>query len=201
VSDVDAAVAAIHAGDVVVIPTDTVYGLAAAADREDAVETLYRLKGRDRSQPTAIVTASVELLLERIPELHGRPAAIAQALLPGPYTLVLPNPERRFAWLCGDQPEAIGVRVPDVGGPGGEVLQRTGALAATSANAPGGRDPRRLEDVPSDLREAAAAVVDGGELPGSPSTVIDFTAAEPRVLREGAAPAGPALERAAAAPR
>jgi L-threonylcarbamoyladenylate synthase len=201
VNDVDAAVAAIERGDVVVIPTDTVYGLAAAAQREDAVESLYRLKGRNRSQPTAIVAPSVDVLLDSIPELQGQAAAIAHALLPGPYTLVLPNPERRFSWLCGDRPEAIGVRVPAVRGPGREVLDRTGALAATSANAPGGRDPRRLEDVPEDLRQAAAALVDGGELHGSPSTVIDFTAAEPRVLREGAAPAGPALERAAAALR
>jgi L-threonylcarbamoyladenylate synthase len=201
VSDVDEAVAAIRAGDVVVIPTDTVYGLAATAHDAEAVRRLYEVKGRGAVQPTAVVAASMEVLLGEIPELRGRSETIARALLPGPYTLVLPNPGHRLAWLCGDRPDAIGVRVPGVAGPGLEVLERAGAVAATSANAPGGPDPRRLEDVPRALRGRAAAEVDGGELPGSPSTVIDFTGAEPRVLREGAAPSGPALRRVAAARR
>src|SRR3990172_8854511 len=77
----------------------------------------------------------------------GRRGTIARALLPGPYALVLPNPAKRFAWLCGETPEAIGVRVPQLGGPGRDVLDRVGALAATSANLAGGPEPRPPQDV------------------------------------------------------
>jgi tRNA A37 threonylcarbamoyladenosine synthetase subunit TsaC/SUA5/YrdC len=79
------------------------------------------------------------------------------------------------------------------------VLEQVGAVAATSANRHRGLDPRRLEDVPSEISNACGAVVDGGELPGQPSTVIDLTGPEPRVVREGAGPAAEALERLAAA--
>ena len=106
---------------------------------------------------------------------------------------MLPNPGRRFRWLTGASPETIGVRIPELEGPGREVLARVGALVATSANLHGEPEPARLADVPEVLRAAAGAVVDGGELPGIPSTVIDFTGSEPRVLREGAAPAGEAI--------
>jgi L-threonylcarbamoyladenylate synthase len=191
---VEAAAAALRAGDVVVIPTDTVYGLA-AAPREEPVRRLYRLKGRGENVPTAIVAATVADLLEWLPELRGRSETIVRELLPGPYTLVLPNPARRFPWLCGPNPEAIGVRVPDLDGPSRRLLHDVGAVAATSANAPGGRDPRRLEDVPEPLRRAAAALVDAGELPGIASTVIDLSGAAPRVLREGAAPGAEAVAR------
>ena len=90
------------------------------------------------------------------------------------------------------------MRVPELDGPGREVLDRVGALAATSANLAGGPEPRRLQDVPEAIR-AACVLVDGGELPGTPSTVLDFTGAEPRVVRDGAAPAAEALARVAAA--
>jgi L-threonylcarbamoyladenylate synthase len=192
---IEAAVEAIRAGKPVVIPTDTVYGLAAEPDHPEPVETLARLKGRDAQQPIALVAASVELLFRCVPELRGRPGAIVRALLPGPYTLVLPNPARRFHWLTGGRPDTIGVRVPQLSGPGGEVLARAGAVAATSANVHGGPEPRRLEDVPEEIRTACAALVDGGELPGVASTVIDFTGDEPVVLREGAVSAVEALER------
>ena len=122
-----------------------------------------------------------------------------RALLPGSYTLVLPNPARRFRWLTGGRPDAIGVRVPELAGDAAAVLARVGAVAATSANLRGGPEPRRLEDVPRELREAAVAEIDGGELPGTPSTVIDFTGPEPRVLREGAGSVEEALGRASAA--
>ncbi len=195
---VEAAVEAIRAGGLAVLPTDTVYGLAATPDREAPVLALYRLKGRTAGQPTALVASGLDVLFECVPELRGRSETIARALLPGPYTLVLPNPAGRFAWLCGETPEAIGVRVPELGGPGREVLDRVGALAATSANLAGGPEPRRLADVPEAIR-AACVLVDGGELPGTPSTVLDFTGAEPRIVRDGAAPAAEALARVAAA--
>jgi L-threonylcarbamoyladenylate synthase len=201
VTDVETAIEAIRAGAVVVIPTDTVYGLAATAYQEEAARRLYRLKDRVGTQPMALVAASLDLLLDSIPELRGQAATIARALLPGPYTLVLPNPARRFDWLCGTRPESIGVRVPELSGPGRRVLDAVGAVAATSANAPGGPDPRRVGDVPRELRAAAGAVVDGGKLPGTPSTVIDFTSSEPRVLREGARPGADAIAVATAALR
>ena len=99
------------------------------------------------------------------------------------------------------RPDGLGVRVPDLTGPGREVLRALGVLVATSANLPGGRDPRRVEDVPAGLREAAAAVVDGGELPGIPSTVVDLTGPQPVVLREGAIAEGVLLARLGLGPR
>jgi L-threonylcarbamoyladenylate synthase len=191
---VEAAVAAIRAGKPAVLPTDTVYGLCASPYREGPVRRLYRLKGRPEEQPTALLVADFELMLECLPELRGRSATIARALLPGPYTLVFPNPGRRYRWLTGSRPDAIGVRVPTLSGPGRAVLDQVGAVAATSANLPGGPDPVSADDVPAELR-GGAVVVDGGKLPGVPSTVIDVTSSEPRVIREGAGAAEEALER------
>jgi L-threonylcarbamoyladenylate synthase len=185
---IDEAVEALGAGRLVILPTDTVYGLCTTASSAEAVERLYRLKGRPATQPTAILAGSVEALLEQVPEL---PKGIARSFLPGPYTLVLPNPARRFPWLNGTRPETIGVRVPKVAGDAAAVLARAGPVVATSANLAGGPEPRRLEDVPRNLRDAAAAEIDGGELPGVASTVIDFTGEEPKVLREGAGPFEP----------
>jgi L-threonylcarbamoyladenylate synthase len=182
-------VEAIRAGRSVILPTDTVYGLAADAFREEAVRALYRLKGRGENQPTALLAASADVVYEAVPELEG------QALLRGGYTLILPNPAQRLLWLTGDRPNTIGVRIPELTGEVREVLDQVGAMAATSANLPGEPDPRRLEDVPEELRLGCAAVLDGGELPGTPSTVIDLTGSEPLVLREGAVPASEALRR------
>jgi L-threonylcarbamoyladenylate synthase len=183
------AVAALRAGRLVVLPTDTVYGLCAEPTAEAATQ-VARVKGRGERQPTALLAGSVEVLLGLVPEL---PEPILRALLPGAYTLVLPNPAHRFAWLAGENPGALGVRVPQLPQPAAAVLQQVGAVLATSANLHGGRDPRRLEDVPEEIRAACGAVVDGGELGGTPSTVLDLTGDEPRVLREGAVPAAKAL--------
>jgi tRNA A37 threonylcarbamoyladenosine synthetase subunit TsaC/SUA5/YrdC len=87
------------------------------------------------------------------------------------------------------------VRVPVLPGAAAAIVAQVGAVAATSANHHHGADPRRLEDVPAELRDVCAAVVDGGELPGIASTVVDLTGPEPRVLREGAVPAAEALRR------
>jgi L-threonylcarbamoyladenylate synthase len=192
---IEEAVAAIRAGKPVVLPTDTVYGLCADPYRAEPAREVYRLKGRPETQPSALLTHDVELLFECVPELRGRAGPLVRALLPGPYTLILPNPAKRYRWLTGDNPDAIGVRVPELEGPAAQVLDRVGAVVATSANLPGGADPRRLEDVPEEIRAACAVLVDGGELPGTPSTVLDLTGEEPRVVREGAVPAQEALER------
>ena len=182
---IDEVVAAIRSGRPAIVPTDTVYGLVASPYREEPVRRLYRLKGREESQPTAILAADLEMLFECVPELRGRSGRIAAQLLPGPYTLILANPAKRYRWLNGTTPDKIGVRVPALSGDAKTVLDRVGAVAATSANLPGQPEPRTLADVPEDLR-AQAPALDGGELPGVPSTVIDFTGPEPVVLREGA---------------
>jgi tRNA threonylcarbamoyl adenosine modification protein (Sua5/YciO/YrdC/YwlC family) len=192
VHELEDAVAAIRAGGLAIVPTDTVYGLAASPVTEEPVRRLYRAKGRAGLQPTALVVTSLDALRDAVPELSERDAGIAAALLPGPYTLVLSNPARRFPWLNGATPETIGVRVPAVDGVAKALLDRVELLAATSANLPGGPDPRRLEDVPEEIR-AAAVALDGGALPGTASTVLDLTGPEPRVLREGAVPAAEAL--------
>ncbi len=95
----DEVVAAVKAGKTVILPTDTVYGLCADAYREGPVRRLYTLKQRPETMPTAMLAADLEAILDAIPELRGRAAVMARALLPGPYTLVLPNPGRRFRWL------------------------------------------------------------------------------------------------------
>jgi L-threonylcarbamoyladenylate synthase len=196
---IDDAVAAIAAGNPVLLPTDTVYGLCVSPYREDYASRLYRLKGRDVLKPTALVAADLPMLFECVPELRGRSGRIASTLLPGPYTLVFPNPGRRFRWLTGARPDTIGVRVPWLPGAAQTVLERAGAVAATSANLAGGPEPRRLEDVPAEIRAGCAAELDGGELPGTPSTVIDCTGVEPRVLREGAVRVADALAAIATA--
>lgn len=194
-STLEDAVAAVERGELVVIPTDTVYGLACTPSREEAVRRLSELKRRSSEQPIALVAASVDRLLELVPELQGRSAAVARALLPGPFTLVLPNPARRFSWLVGRRPDTIGVRVPTLRGSAAAFFARVGFVAATSANLHGGPDPRRLADVPDEIRAGIAAILDGGELPGTPSTVVDLASGEPSVLREGAVPAAVTLAR------
>jgi L-threonylcarbamoyladenylate synthase len=185
----------------VILPTDTVYGLCADPYREESALRVARLKGRELSQPLALLAADLDMVFECVPELRGRSGTIARALLPGPYTLVLPNPARRFRWLTGARPDTIGVRVPELSGEAKTVVERVGALLATSANRHGEPDPRRLEDVPPEIRAAVAAEVDGGELPGTASTVLDLTGDEPRVLREGAVSAADALAAVDAALR
>lgn len=183
------AVAALRAGLPVVLPTDTVYGLCGDPEQPVVAREIARLKGRDEAQPLALIAASAECLLERLPELDAR------MLLPGAYTLIVPNPERRYPWLTGERPETIGVRIPELPPATAELLSQVGVVVATSANAHGGSDPRSLDDVPEEIRRACGALVDAGELPGTPSTVLDLTGLEPKVLREGAIPAAEALAR------
>ena len=193
--DVEQVIEAIKAGQPVLLPTDTVYGLATSAYREDHATRVYRLKGRDATRPSALMAASVEGLFECVPELRGRSGLIARTLLPGPYTLILPNPALRFRWLTGTRTDAIGVRVPELPEPARRVVEAAGCVMATSANDPGGPDPATLDAVPRRIREGVAAELDLGRLPGTPSTVIDFTGDEPYVIRDGVVPAADAIAR------
>ena len=190
-STVDQVVAALAAGELVVVPTDTVYGLACRPDREDAVRALSTLKRRSPKQPIALVGSGIDPLVELIPELADA------TLLVGAFTLVVPNPARRLSWLTGARPDTIGVRIPSVDGLAAELLARVGVVAATSANLHGGADPKRIGEIPREIVDGVAAVLDAGELPGTASTVLDLTGPEPLVLREGAVPASEALRRVA----
>lgn len=183
---IDRAVSAIRSGKVVIMPTDTVYGLACSPYTPDPVERLSKLKQRPPDQPISLVANDIDMLFECVPELRGRSGTIITALLPGPYTLVLPNPAKRYRWLTGLRPDTIGVRVPELEGYGKQVLERVGAVAATSANLHGAPEPTTVSDIPQELIDGIAELVDAGALPGPASTVIDFTGSEPQVLREGA---------------
>jgi L-threonylcarbamoyladenylate synthase len=185
---VEEAVEAIGEGRPVVLPTDTVYGLCTTPL---APESLSRLKGRGPDQPIALLASEIDILLELVPEL---PEPVVRALLPGRLTLIFPNPEGRFPLLSSL--DTIGVRVPELRGAARRIVTRAGAVAATSANLHGGPDPRRLDEVPQAIREQSV-LVDGGELPGTPSTVVDLTGDDPKVLREGAVPAADVLARLA----
>lgn len=184
---------ALRADRPVLLPADGVYGLCALARSEQAVRALYELKGRASDQPTQVIAASVEILVEAVPEL---PRALLEALLPGAYTLVLSNPARRFPWVNGERPETIGVRVADVPEGTQRVLDAVGLVAATSANEPGEPPAAALGAVPERIRAGCGAELDVGELPGTPSTVVDYTGVEPRILREGAGPVEQALAAA-----
>ncbi len=148
----------IRSGGVVLFPADTVYGLAVDPGNEEAIERMYRLKGRPREKRSALMYFSVE----DVPDLP----APARRLLPGPVTVILAD--------------GRGLRVPD--GPRLATLP----VLQTSANPSGGPDPRRLEDVDPAIRAGVDLEIDGGELPGTASTVVDLSGEEARIVREGA---------------
>ncbi len=157
-------------GGVAVFPADTVYGLACDPESSFAVQRLYLLKRRSLEKPSAVMFFDLERALAALPELGARTREALGRLLPGPVGVLLANPAGRFPLACGADVGTLGLRVPlledfaDVPVP---VLQ-------SSANRAGGADPCRLEDVPELLRAGADLVIDGGELPGAPSTVVDL---------------------------
>ena len=180
-------------GGVALFPTDTVYGLATEPQSMEGVRRLYRLKGRAAERPAAVMFFALELALAALPELGPRTRGALERMLPGPVTLLLPNPARRYPLACGPEPERLGLRVP-------ALPSRLAALGAarwpvlqSSANRSGGADARRLEDVDESIRRGVDLELDGGELPGTPSTVVDLTRYEDAgvfdVVREGAVPA------------
>jgi L-threonylcarbamoyladenylate synthase len=175
-----------RAGELAILPTDTVYGVACAAGLETAVARLYALKLRPSSQATAIMLGSVEqLVTDAVPETREPIASLLRRVLPGPVTLVIPNPGRRFAHVCGDDPDRIGVRVPDLLDDVAALADAVGGLVMTSANLRGQPAPATFAAVPPELLAAASIAIDGGQLPGASSSVIDVTGPQPVVLRDG----------------
>ena len=179
----------IAAGGVVVFPSDGVYGLACDPLDAAAIARIHALKGRDDGKPSAVMYFSPLAFRELVAGLGPRTAAAASALLPGPVTLVVANPEHRYPLACREDLERLGVRL--IAGP------LAGAMCPvfqTSANLSGEPAPRLLAGVPASIRAGAELVIDGGDLPGLPSTVVDIAAidedGEWRILREGAVSAG-----------
>jgi len=180
----------IAVGGIAVFPADTVYGLACEPDSKEAVQRLYMLKRRRPDKPAAVMFFALDLALAALPELGPRTAGALHALLPGAVTLLLPNPARRYPLACGPQPEVLGLRVPAWPPALAALADVRWPVLQSSANVADGPDARRLEDVPEYMRTHTDLVLDGGELPGTPSTVVDLRAYEARgewsVAREGA---------------
>jgi L-threonylcarbamoyladenylate synthase len=170
VNDGEAFERCIGAGGLALFPADTVYGLACDPEDRFAVERLYLLKRRSLDKPSAVMFFDVEAAFAAVPELGERTRLAMSRLMPGPVSVLVPNPAGRFALACGGDLATLGIRVP--------VLPRFAGVRRpvlqSSANRAGGADPRRLEDVPTLLRAAVDLVIDGGELPGTPSTVVDL---------------------------
>jgi L-threonylcarbamoyladenylate synthase len=175
----------IRGGEVVVFPSDTVYGLACDPEDEAAVERLYALKGRAPEKAAAVMFFSLDAALDALPEIGERTRAALSALTPGGVTLLVPNPSRRFPLACGADPDTLGVRVVDVPVLCGVQL----AVLQSSANPSGGADARTLAAVAPAMRAGAGLAIDGGELPGVPSTVVDLRSYEVdgrwRIVRQG----------------
>ena len=180
----------IAVGGVAVFPADTVYGLACEPDTKEAVQRLYMLKRRRPDKPAAVMFFALDLALAALPELGPRTARALPALLPGPVTLLLANPAGRFPLACANDPHTLGLRVPAWPPALAALADVRWPVLQSSANAAGGPDARRLEEVPEYMREHTDLVLDGGELPGTPSTVVDLRSYEAdatwSVGREGA---------------
>ncbi len=190
--DVETFERCISVGGVAIFPADTVYGLATEPDSREGVDRLYRLKGRALDKPAAVMFFQVGAALAALPELGPRTRAVIETLLPGPVTLLVPNPAHRFPLACGIEPDKLGIRVPRLEGALEPLASVGWPVLQSSANRSGGADARRVEEVDPELLEGVDLVLDAGELPGTPSTVLDFSAWELggtfELVREGALP-------------
>ncbi|HET8955855.1 MAG TPA: Sua5/YciO/YrdC/YwlC family protein [Solirubrobacterales bacterium] len=175
----------VSGGGVAVFPSDGLYGLACDPLDAGAIARVHRLKGRDDGKPSAVMYFSPLAIRELVAGLGPRTKAAVSALMPGPVTLVVANPLRRYPLACRQDPEQLGIRL--IGGP---LAGTMCPVFQTSANLSGEPAPSRFDDVPASIREGADLAIDGGELPGLPSTVVDITAIEDdgdwRILRDGA---------------
>lgn len=190
---------ALGAGELIALPTDTVYGIAALASDQSAVGRLYAVKGRDPAQPTAVVFATSASLGDAFPGLGTRALWAITALLPGPWTLVVRNPQGRLPWLTGGVPGPIGIRIPT------DAVDLP-PVAATSANPAGRPTASSISEIDPQLSGQLACAIDRGPLAtGSESTVLDLVdwetgTGEVRVRRDPAGRAGQALALLAEAP-
>ena len=181
-------------GGVALFPADGLYGLACDPTRADAIERIHRIKGRDDGKPSAVMYFSPLAMRELVAGVGPRTRDALGALLPGPVTLVIANPEHRYPLACREDPGRLGVRLIE-----GPLAGTACAIFQSSANRSSEPAPARYEDVDPRIVAAVDVAIDGGALAGAPSTVVDVTAiesgGEPLVLREGALPAAVALER------
>ena len=181
---IDAATAAIAAGDLVVLPTDTVYGLAADAFSADAVQRLVGAKGRGRDMPPPVLIGAPATLEALAAEVPPWLRAMTAELWPGPLTVIcreLPS----LNWDLGETRQTVAVRVPnhDVAL---AVLKATGPLAVSSANLTGEPAATTIDEAERMLGDAVAVYLDAGTSPGGvASTIVDVTASTPRILRDG----------------
>lgn len=186
----------VSGGGVAVFPSDGLYGLACDPLDAGAIARVHRLKGRDDGKPSAVMYFSPLAIRELVAGLGPRTKAAVSALMPGPVTLVVANPQRRYPLACRQDPEQLGIRL--IGGP---LAGTMCPVFQTSANLSGEPAPARFADVPASIREGADLAIDGGELPGLPSTVVDITAIEDdgswRILRDGALSPGDLASRLA----
>jgi L-threonylcarbamoyladenylate synthase len=186
--DVDAFERCLRQGGVAVFPADTVYGLACAPDSTEAIERMYALKGRPSERPSALMFFQLESALAALPRLGRLTQEAVGRLLPGPVTVILPNPGGVFPLATREG--TLGVRVPGFEGAIAPLAGAGVTALQTSANLSGASDARRLEEVPESIRRQADLVIDGGVLSGKPSTVVDLTRYEEtgrwRILREAA---------------
>jgi L-threonylcarbamoyladenylate synthase len=176
-------------GGVAIFPADTLYGLACDPLNPGAVERIHSIKGRDDGKPSAVMYFSPLAMRELVSELGDRSRRAVGRLLPGPVTLVIANPGRRYPLASRDDPERLGVRLIE-----GPLAGAMTPIFQTSANRSGGPAPHAFGEIDSQILEAADVAIDGGELLGAPSTVVEMSeldsAGRWRVLREGALPAG-----------
>jgi L-threonylcarbamoyladenylate synthase len=180
-------------GGVAIFPADTLYGLACDPLNADAVERVHSIKGRDEGRPLAVMYFSTLAMRELVSGLGPRARQAVSELLPGPVTLVIANPERRYPLASREVPETLGVRL--IAGPLAGAMT---PILQTSANSSGGDAPRSFEEIDERVLAAVDLAIDGGELLGAPSTVVDVTELDSQgrweVLREGALPRG-AIDR------
>ena len=183
----------IAVGGVALFPADTVYGLATEPDSKESVHRLYRLKNRRPDRPAAVMFFRLELALAALPELGARTRAAVERLLPGGLTLLLANPTGRFPLASGPEGR-LGLRVPRLEGQLAPLAGVDWPVLQSSANPSGAADARRVADVDERIRAGVDLILDGGELPGTPSTVVDLSSYELdgtfAVVREGAVPRG-----------
>lgn len=175
----------IAAGGVAVFPADGLYGLACDPLDAGAIARIQALKGRDDGKPSAVMYFSPLALRELVEGLGPRTAAAASALLPGAVTLVVANPAQRYPLACREDRERLGIRL--IGGP---LAGAMCPIFQTSANRSGEPPPSSFADVPAEIVAGSDLAIDGGELTGLPSTVVDVAAIEDggewRILRQGA---------------